>query len=70
MNEETANLIYGVVWMICCTYLLGLFVMGLFGKYKQHRERANKQYRIMLKQEDGDPLEIDVNFDKDRSTST
>lgn len=70
MFDKIAELVAASIWTLCTTYILGLFIMGLFGKWKQHREMEHKQYRIMLHQENGDPTVFDLNINKDRSTDT
>lgn len=43
------------IWITSVTYLLGLLIRGWFGKWKQH-----KQLRLMMKQEDGDPINFNL----------
>jgi len=56
---EALNAILDVVligiWTFSTTYLLGLLIKGWFGKWKQH-----KQLRLMMKQEDGDPINFNL----------
>jgi hypothetical protein len=64
--DKILDVVLVCIWIASVTYLLGLLIQGWFGKWKQHRERANKQYRLMLKQEDGDPFGIALQVKKEK----
>jgi hypothetical protein len=66
---EALNAILDVIivgiWISSVTYLLGLLIMGCFGRWKQNRERAHKQYRFMFHNDNGDPFGVALTLKKE-----
>lgn len=58
MFDKISELIVLIVWIWSVTYLLGLLIMGIFGKWKKFKEDPNRHHRITLRNESGDPLGI------------
>jgi len=67
---EALNAILDVIligiWISSVTYLLGILFKGSFGKWKQHRERAHKQYRFMFHNDNGDPFGVALTLKKEK----